>query len=247
MRVADALRRVLGREEGEERHEGLVLPPSGLRTGGARFKDNAAFVESGRREARRLHEAFGATGATRILDVGCGFGRLPIGLTAELGVPRSYTGVDVNAKAIGWCSRHLSGPGCRFVHLDLENARYNPAGAAIGPGFRFPFTDGSFELIYLYSVFSHMEADDVSAYLRDSDRLLDDHGALFLTAFVEDDVPDVEVNPTDYRGHDWEGQLHCVRFNRGFFEDLAAGAGFRLSRLDHATETDGQSAVYLTR
>ena len=131
--------------------------------GGPEMKDNSKFRAAGQRDARRLRDA-GATNDTRILEIGCSYGRLPIGLLAEFGGVlagdqppplQGYVGLDVDAEAVEWCSRNLPG---QYVHLDVENARYNPRGELIREGFRFPFEDDSFELIYLYSVFSHMEA-----------------------------------------------------------------------------------------
>ena len=50
--------------------------------------------------------------------------------------------------------------------------------------------------------------------------ILAPQGRALMTAFVENDVPDWEENPTDYRKLPWKGRLHCVRFDRRFFEDL---------------------------
>lgn len=72
------------------------------------------------------------------------------------------------------------------------------------------------------------------------------NGQLFLTAFLEEGVPDVEENPVNYLRR-WSGPLHCVRYNREAFRQMAEAAGFRLDRLEPRAETDGQTAVYLSR
>jgi SAM-dependent methyltransferase len=181
-----------------------------------------------------------------LLEVGCGPGRLPIGILRRRAAMRSYCGVDVNGAAVGWCQRHIESahPAFQFFHLDLQNARYNPAGARIGAGFRLPFESRSFDVIYLYSVFSHMGEEDVERYLAEFRRLLAPGGRVFLTLFVEEGVPPVTVNPPDYR-REWRGALHCVRYQRGHFEDLLARHSLQLLSLHHGTETDGQSAVTL--
>ena len=57
-------------------------------------------------------------------------------------------------------------------HLNVHNLRYNPSGEPLDASFRFPFPEGSFDLIYLYSVFSHMISADIRVYLHDFQRLL---------------------------------------------------------------------------
>ncbi len=227
------------------RHDGWLLPGKQLRLCGPEFWDEALFLSSGRTEAARLVQHFELGCHTRLLDVGCGVGRLAIGLMAEVGELEAYCGVDVSQRSVNWCSRHLTPahPGFRFVHVDVKNERYNPAGAALHERFRFPFEDGSFDLINLFSVFSHMVTEDVASYLTEFHRLLSPDGGIFLTAFIEDDVPDMEENPPGYRDTEWSGALHCVRFNRAFFYELLARHGFEVI----SEENVGQTGLYLRR
>jgi SAM-dependent methyltransferase len=173
----------------------------------------------------------------------------PVGLLSRFGALENYTGIDVALPCIAWCQRFVAQPGVEFVHLDLANERYNPRGAPIDADFGLPLPDAGFDVIYAYSVFSHMRPGDVRAYLREFTRLLAPGGGVYLSAFVEPNVEDVAINPPGYGRFPgaWEGPLHCVRFDRGFFEGLAREAGLVIERLDHSTETDGQSGVYLGR
>jgi SAM-dependent methyltransferase len=225
----------------------LLLPPAHLRLGGAHFRDDRTFVDSGREDALKLRTAFGLEASSSILDVGCGVGRLPIGLLAELGELGDYTGADVDDTSVHWCRTHIEAhhPNARFVRLDVANARYNRRGQPIDGSFRLPWDDGRFDVIFLYSVFSHMESEDVRAYLGEFRRLLRPDGGVFLTAFVEAGVPDIEVNPAGYGPLQWRGPLHCVRYSVAFLERMMSEAGFAIVANDHGTETDGQSAIYL--
>jgi len=228
-------------------YEGVTLPVKKLRTGGIHFQDDATFLSSAEKEAKRLQEAFGISPKSRILDVGCGFGRLPIGLTRTIGNPE-YIGADVNLTAVRWCRRHIGKkyPTYRFLHLPIRNERYNPTGIPFDEKFRFPWTAECFDAIYLYSVFSHMRSADISIYLREFARLLKPTGGVFLTAFVEENVPEEEENPAYYRAS-WKGALHCVRFERSFFESLVHTARLKIDRYDYEAETDGQSGIYLKK
>lgn len=226
---------------------GTKIPPASLRLGGHNFVEDPVFLETARSEAKRLEVAFAIDPWSRVLDIGCGVGRLPIGLLSYFGSVKHYTGVDVALGSIAWCEQYIARPGVKFIHLDLANERYNPRGAPISHDFELPLPRAAFDVIYLYSVFSHMKADDVQAYLRELHRLLAPGGGIFLTAFVEPDVEDVAVNPPGYSRFpgEWEGALHCVRFDRAFFEGVVADAGLMVERFDHGTEVDGQSGIYL--
>ena len=177
------------------------------------------------------------------MDVGCGVGRLAIGIIDRVGPVEAYRGVDVDRRYVGWCKKHIERvyPSYQFIRVDVQNPRYNPGGSAIAGDFRYPFDDGSFDIIYLYSVFSHMETEDVRVYLQDFRRLLASDGSFFFTSFAEEGGPDISINPEGYR-REWSGPLHCVRYRRGFLESLLRSSGFKVDRFEYATETDGQSA-----
>lgn len=242
LRVVRRLQRSRAVEFGD-----LLLPPASLRLGGAHFRDDRTFVESGRGDAQKIQAAFGIGASSSILDIGCGVGRLPIGLLAEFGELDDYVGVDVNKSSVEWCKRNIEAnhPNVHFTHLDVANARYNKRGQPIGDSFQLPLDSDRFDAIFLYSVFSHMRTEEVRAYLREFRRLLKPGGGVFLTAFVEEDVPDMEVNPADYGPLKWSGALHCVRFSRPFFDRMVSEAGLSIVKSDHGVETDGQSAIYL--
>jgi SAM-dependent methyltransferase len=226
---------------------GQTIPARRLRFGGAHFARDEDFVHSGEEEAKRLTVWCGLGAQSRVLDVGCGPGRLPIGILRTAGDIAAYRGIDVSRTPIEWCSRHiqLAHPSFQFLHINVRNDRYNPSGESLNDRFRLPFPSGSFDIIYLYSVFSHMGTEDVQRYLREYARLLAPDGSVFLTAFVEEAVPSMEENPQGYGNLQWKGALHCVRFESGFFAALVRGAGLQIVRQSHGTETDGQSAFLL--
>lgn len=228
--------------------DGSTIPIADMRFGGAHFKDDQSFLRTAEAEARRLIDYCGLTRDSAVLDIGCGTGRLPTGLLRIVGDELQYRGVDVSEAAVSWCKRHLEKqhPNYQFIHINVENERYNPDGKPISQTFRLPLAANGFDAIYLYSVFSHMELKDVKTYLAEFNRLLKPDGAIFLTTFIEEDVPDFTVNPKDYRT-DWRGALHCVRFDKTFFRQLAEEHGLFIEKFDYATETDGQSGVYLRK
>ncbi|MGE0864728.1 MAG: class I SAM-dependent methyltransferase [Vicinamibacterales bacterium] len=230
------------------RHDGRLLPAQHLRLCGQEFRDHAYFLQSARDEANRLVTHCGLTPDSALLDVGCGFGRLAIGVLDRVGAIRSYCGVDVSAAAVAWCRRHLGSgqPSFQFTRLDVRNERYNPGGEAITGAFRLPFADAAFDIAYAYSVFSHMELGDIDRYLSELRRVVRPGGRVFVTLFVADAVPEVTINPAS-GVLAWQGPLHCVRYQRAFIETRIGNAGFAITQVAEGVETDGQSGYYLQR
>lgn len=121
----------------------------------------------------------------RVLDIGCGVGRLALPLTQFLD-QGSYDGVDPVAAGIEWCAATVTPvyPNFRFHHLDLRHPIYNPAGAVDTRSVRLPFEDGSFDLVCMISVLTHLEREDILRYASEMSRLLAPGGRCFATAFL---------------------------------------------------------------
>ena len=221
-------------EEDSVVYEGVTLPPTSLRPNGKKKRnDDGIYLGSTRREVDWMVENLGLSSESSLLDVGCGPGRVAIGILDRIGEIRKYCGVDVRERYVKWAARHVAAdhPGFRFVHLDAKNAYYNPGGSEISEGFTLPFAGEEFDLACLFSVFTHMLTGDVEKYLGELHRVLHPEGRMFLTANLEDGVPDVTNNPEGYRGRrSYRKPLASVRYNREFFEGLLDQNGFRLER-----------------
>ena len=238
--------RILPRKEYVEVSGSIIVAPH-RRLSGLAFKDNNVYVKSAEREAQRLIDYFKCTKETAILDVGCGQGRLPIGLIRVLG-EAAYTGIDIDLSSVNWCEKFIERkhPSFKFKHLNLYNERYNTGGQKIDTTFQFDVKPASAEIAYLFSVFSHTTEEDMRVYLKDFRRVLTPNGNLFFTTFVEDDVPDFSINPENYRLK-CSGPLHIVRYNKQYLFSILAECGFSVVDFGHATEQDGQSAIYLRK
>lgn len=249
-------KRMTDGDPGNVTYEGVTLPPRDQRPCGASFQDDEFYLGSARKEADMLAESMGLSSESRLLDVGSGPGRLAIGILDRIGDVRRYCGVDVDEDSARWGWKYITSrhPNFQFIHIDVENTRYNPEGAQSEGDFAFPFGDGEFDVITLYSVFTHILTDGVRAYLKEFERVLAPDGGIYLTAFLEDGVPDVEENPEGYLGRKWKGALHCVRYDREFFEGLLDEAGFKLDRFDpdrgrggNAVLQQGQRGLFVSR
>jgi len=228
--------------------DGTKIPAPHLRYGGQNFATDCDFLDTAEREGRRLVEAFGLHSGSRLLEIGCGPGRLATGILRVLGDITSYVGLDVRADAVAWGNQHIGAehPSFRFQHVDVHNDRYNPDGDEFSKEVALPVGNEPFDIAYLYSVFSHMTLEDTRRYLAAIHDVLKPGGRLFFTTFAEEGVTDFAVNPADYK-REWSGELHCVRFARAFLEDLVREHGFALDEFHYGAEADGQSALHLTR
>ena len=222
------------------------LPPGKYRMGGKHFKNDDAFIRTAVRDVKRLERLAGLTENSRLLDWGCGAGRLAIGVREHYKSGRitDYHGVDVQPDLISWARDNLTAPGYRFTCVDVANERYNPAGL---PERTIAADPGSVDVFYAYSVFSHMNDDDTPAYLKLIGEALSPTGKAFVTCFVEEGVPAWEENPEGYGPLEWKGRLHCTRFARSHFESHVAAAGMAVDRFVYGRETDGQSLYVLRR
>lgn len=148
--------------------ERFEIPGPRLRIATAGTADLPWFLESGRLGALAVRAAAGRAGLElqrmeRILDFGCGCGRVLRHL-AETPGPALY-GADVNGAAARWCARHLPLAGA------LENR--------LAPPLELPAEH--FDLIYAFSVFTHLPPALAEAWIDELGRVLRRGGVLVLS------------------------------------------------------------------
>jgi len=153
------------------------------------FVGDGDYLSIGCEFLRHFARLGGARPDHRVLEIGCGIGRMAVPLTQYLDPETgSYHGVDVVRDGIVWCDNEISSryPAFRFHHLDYANALYNPDGHIRVSDERLPFAPGSFDFIIMTSVVTHLESADVAAYMHEAARLMKPNGRLFMTAFLLD-------------------------------------------------------------
>jgi SAM-dependent methyltransferase len=153
-------------------------------------------------------------GKARVLDVGCGWGRTLRFFLRD--VPASQLhGVDVLPKAIELSRR--TNPWCQF--------------SVVQPGTSTAFPDGAFDVVYMYSVFSHLSEPAHRQWLNELARLLRPGGLFMATTWDRDYIARCEQSRHgDLRGAhlgsvdafvgtaDW-----LARYDRGEFCHSAVG------------------------
>ena len=181
--VLDAGDAVVGRK-------GPMMPSRRLMNVGSNSMFRNDFTAIGDKLLGNLVDLGGLRAEDRVLDVGCGVGRLAIAMTRYL-TTGSYDGFDIVKESIDHCAfaitpRH---PNFRFKHADIYNSNYNRQGTIQPRDFRFPYSDGAFTFVLLTSVFTHMQRTEVEQYLAEISRVLAPGGRVFATYFLLNPVP----------------------------------------------------------
>jgi SAM-dependent methyltransferase len=163
------------------RREGPLAPPRHLA-----FVGTGDFEQTGRQFLGYFRELADLRPDARVLDVGCGLGRMAMPLTGYLDEQGSYAGFDVGRGMVRWCQRTITPrwPNFEFRWASVYNGKYNPFGMEAGTEFRFPYEDSSFDFAFATSLFTHLLPDEARHYLAETARVLRPGGTCLLTFFL---------------------------------------------------------------
>jgi len=120
----------------------------------------------------------------KVLDVGCGSGRMAMPLSYYIAREGGYYGFDVIQESIDHCKREIEHSAFQFERIDLSHHLYNPHGAIHSDTFDFPYPDQFFNTTFAASVFTHLDVPTASNYLRQIWRTLRPGGRAILSFFV---------------------------------------------------------------
>jgi SAM-dependent methyltransferase len=133
------------------------------------------FESAGRRLAEQLVQREMLEPGSRLLDIGCGCGRVARHL---LDSPiAAYAGFDRHPGMIEWAQSNIGNRDSRFQfqHVDVESGYTGidkNVGSVAGPDFDFPYEDGSFTGALAASVFTHLDFATTGRYLEETARVL---------------------------------------------------------------------------
>jgi ubiquinone/menaquinone biosynthesis C-methylase UbiE len=138
---------------------------------------------------KHLTELGGLKPDHKVLDIGCGIGRIALSLADYLSREGEYWGFDIIRAGIMWCRENITPrrPDFHFEAVDICNKTYNPNGKYSAADFKFPYRDDYFDFVYTASVFTHMLPADLENYLAESARVMKRGGRCLHTFFLIND------------------------------------------------------------
>ena len=149
----------------------LPIPPKDLWLGYFSETGPEGYLALGREQIRKMKDILEASGLSleqgsrsRVLDFGCASGVMMRWLY-DFARSGEVWGVDILGDWMAWCQQHLSPPFKFVTTTSYPN---------------LPFEDRYFDLVYAFSVFSHI-ADLAEAWLLELKRILRPGGRLYVT------------------------------------------------------------------
>jgi SAM-dependent methyltransferase len=133
---------------------------------------------------------------SKILDVGCGVGRIALPLQYFLKNGGCYDGFDIMPEGIEFCSTQVTPkfPNFNFQKADIFNSFYNPSGSQKAEEYSFPYPSASFDIVLSTSLMTHLPPAAAVQYIRETARVLKPGGISLHTFFVLDQFASKQIS-----------------------------------------------------
>lgn len=200
---------------------------------------------------------------SRLLDFGCGVGRVLLSVLKQKPDVAQITGFDIMPQVIAFCDANIASvfPQTKFELIQGSNDHYNQFIAAAGasaPRTRAVLQDkyaSAFTGAYAFSVFTHVEMADFRSLLVFLSNLLEPGGTLLFTAFLltphsrhsikqgttmfplSNAVTEAHGDVLIGNGAD---RLGFIAFDLGLVEQMVFEAGLITTHIEHGSWVDHQ-------
>jgi SAM-dependent methyltransferase len=161
---------------------------------------------------------------TTILDIGCGVKFTQAFYGRKIPVKR-YHGVDVDPGMIDFLSSAVKDERFSYKHIDVYNARYYNAGKRLSADTDLGIQDETFDLICLFSVFTHLEPADFQAMLELTRRYIAPSGTLIFTSFIDNKLS------RDFEDKDPEQPLLMALYREAAVREFARAARWSVNKI----------------
>ncbi len=244
-KVPGAVRTELGNQRlrRQELKNGLPVPEPELLYLVAGSRDVSWFLEGGRRGFETIQDILKRNGVSldeldKVLDFGSGCGRVLRHWHASKSV--KVYGTDYNASLIEWCRDNLS-----FANFGVNQ---------LNPPLDYP--DDEFELVYAFSVFTHLTEELQAAWMKELKRIIKPGGYLLLTThgrhYLDDLSPSeratFERDEVVIRYPETAGSNECATFHPERYVREKMAEGFEvLDFIPEGARGNPQQDAYLLR
>lgn len=175
-----------------KRHK--YVPPRGyIYTGSPASAED--YLKQGQHQVQMLKKYANLQPNHQVLDIGSGIGRTAIALTDFLSEKGSYEGFDVVERGVQWCNNriHKEHANFNFKYVSLFNDLYNTA-TLKATEFTFPYAENSIDVAFSFSVFTHMQIEEIQHYFNQIYRVLKPGGVCFSTFFLYDEASEAYIS-----------------------------------------------------
>lgn len=187
-------------------------------------------------ERMRTHLGLDDFVGISLLDIGCA-DRFTVALLNRDIPVAAYHGVDVSREIIEHLSANVSDPRFSYTHIDVQNDMYNPKGEPLSADTDIGAKGRRFDIVCLFSVFTHLAPHDWKAMLELNRRHVADGGNLIFSAFV-DPAQDEDFIDTDERH-----PLVKAFYSETALEKFCQEAGWTIDKM-FDVETDNKRWVF---
>ncbi|KZX60470.1 hypothetical protein A3709_11755 [Halioglobus sp. HI00S01] len=120
-----------------------------------------------------------------VLDMGCGNKFTQTILRENIAIG-SYTGIDVYRDLIEYLQSSVDDPRLEYQHVDIHNAMYNTEGKPLSELTGLNVPDAHFDIVCLFSVFTHLAPHDYPAMLKLLRPYIKPDGVLVFSLFINE-------------------------------------------------------------
>lgn len=198
--------------------------------------------------------------SSRLLDFGCGIGRVLISILKHRPMVNSVTGFDIMPQVIQFCESHIASafPAASFELIRGSNDHYDQfiqsAGNfnSISPVQIISKYGDKFTAAYAFSVFTHVEITDFQSLLKLIAKLIEPGGEFLFTAFILTPYSRNAISnklclfPFADTAYEADGQvfigntddrLGFIAFDLSMIEQMVFEAGLVITNIEHGAWT----------
>ena len=216
-----------------------------------RLGQKSVWEKSARAVLALLGDVVGTEGLAEkaILHYGCGAKVSKLFLENDIAI-KQYTGIDSNGELIAFLQSAVSDARFEYHHANIHNALYNRQGLELSHLHSLPVECRTFDLICLFSVFSHLAPHDYKPLLRLLRPHATDNARLVYTLFLNErtrggyammdkwapvieeygDIPADAVVP-DFVDFFPDQPLRAAVYSRAYALELVRGSGWQVEEV----------------